>query len=124
MASNNEASGSQSEEYWEALEIVDEDRTRYKVKWAGIDPQTGEPWEDSWTLKAYVTPDLKQVWIKKKKLAAQTKQQKRKSSASTRKSRGTSASTTSTRTKTKRTLRSSPEDDHEEAPSKVSKGNN
>lgn len=69
-------------QYWEALEILAEDRKRYKIKWAGIDADTGEPWEDSWTLKEYVTDDLINSWTRKKELAAKQKREKRATTSS------------------------------------------
>lgn len=34
--------------YWTAETILDEDRTRYRIKWEGIDPKTGRPYEPTW----------------------------------------------------------------------------
>ncbi|KAH7868045.1 uncharacterized protein C8R40DRAFT_1063003 [Lentinula edodes] len=47
---------------WDAVAIVDERATAFKVKWAGTDPETGEPWADSWVAKCDVTPDMVDVW--------------------------------------------------------------
>lgn len=91
--SSDEADSEQSGQYWQALEILAEDRRRYKIRWAGTDPDTGEPWENSWTLKEYVTSDLVQTWKRKKQQATKAKKETRASSsrkpAATRKSRAT-----------------------------------
>lgn len=39
---------STGETWWIIDEIIAEKATRYKVTWAGYNPQTGEPWEPSW----------------------------------------------------------------------------
>ena len=31
------------------------------VKWLGFDPDTGEPWRDSWVRKAWLTADLREA---------------------------------------------------------------
>ncbi|OBZ71740.1 hypothetical protein A0H81_08750 [Grifola frondosa] len=43
----------------EALEILDEG---YLVRWAGIDPETGEPWKPSWMSKGNCTDGLVARW--------------------------------------------------------------
>ena len=47
---------------WEVIEITAEDRKNYKVKWAGIDPQTGKPWKQSWVPKHDCTDVLVMQW--------------------------------------------------------------
>ncbi|KAJ3720582.1 hypothetical protein C8R42DRAFT_582513 [Lentinula raphanica] len=47
---------------WDALEIVGESATRFKIKWDGIDPATGRRWLDSWVQKHDATPDLVKAW--------------------------------------------------------------
>ncbi|KAJ3871197.1 hypothetical protein F5051DRAFT_341253 [Lentinula edodes] len=47
---------------WDAVAIVGERKKHFRVKWAGMDPVTGEPWEDSWVPKHNVTPDLVETW--------------------------------------------------------------
>lgn len=43
---------SSGDTWWIIDEIIAEKATRYKVIWAGYDPQTGEPWEPSWVRAA------------------------------------------------------------------------
>lgn len=59
-----------SQELWEILEILDESRWQYLVTWAGIDPETGKPWEPSWTDKPLKSaPELVKAWNAKKAAA-------------------------------------------------------
>lgn len=44
------------------LKIVDESHTQYLVKWAGNDPDTDAPWEDSWVEKAMAAQHLLPGW--------------------------------------------------------------
>jgi len=48
--------------YWPALEILNETKYDYLVKWDGVDPETGRAWEPSWTRKSEVTDDLIEAW--------------------------------------------------------------
>ncbi|KAK7690285.1 hypothetical protein QCA50_006940 [Cerrena zonata] len=113
-----------SDEQWEALEITGEDSKRYKIKWAGIDPDTREPWEDSWTLKKDVTSGLVNAWNYKKALVAQ---QKRKTQTST--SSSTSKSVVARKSRVARSKHSEDssesirqwESDYEEVPKKPAK---
>ncbi|KAE9392616.1 hypothetical protein BT96DRAFT_264993 [Gymnopus androsaceus JB14] len=50
---------------WDAVEIVAELGNKFKVKWDGIDPGTGKPWQDSWVLKHDATDDLVAAWREK-----------------------------------------------------------
>lgn len=50
------------ETLWEVIEILDERPTKYKVKWAGLDPKTGKPWPPSWVLKHDCTDYLVREW--------------------------------------------------------------
>ncbi|KAF9002425.1 hypothetical protein BDQ17DRAFT_1326554 [Cyathus striatus] len=52
---------------WEVIEITAEKERMFKVKWAGIDPQTNKPWGQSWVPKRDVTDDLVLAWKRKKK---------------------------------------------------------
>lgn len=52
--------------YWPALEILNERKRDYLVRWDGINPETGKTWEPSWTQKSEVTDDLIEVWDAKK----------------------------------------------------------
>ncbi|KAJ3983453.1 hypothetical protein F5890DRAFT_192885 [Lentinula detonsa] len=47
---------------WDAVEIVGESATQFKIKWDGMNPATGKPWPDSWVQKHDATPDLVQGW--------------------------------------------------------------
>ncbi|KAK0199653.1 hypothetical protein DFS33DRAFT_181166 [Desarmillaria ectypa] len=51
---------------WTVLEILQEKGKRYKVKWAGIDPETKKSWPPSWVPKHDCTPDLVMEWKRKK----------------------------------------------------------
>ena len=50
---------------WDAVEIVAELGNQFKIKWDGINPDTGQTWEDSWVLKHDVTNDLVSAWREK-----------------------------------------------------------
>jgi hypothetical protein len=54
---------------WEAEAILDEDpgKKKFLLKWAGVDPHTGEPWAHSWEDKNGVTQNLIDEWKAKKK---------------------------------------------------------
>ncbi len=54
------------ETLWTVLEILQEKGKRYKVKWAGIDPETKKSWAPSWVHKHDCTPDLVAEWKRKK----------------------------------------------------------
>lgn len=60
---------------WEVIEILAERGNRYKVKWAGDDPQTGKPWAPSWVAKHDCTDKLIHEWKLK-----QAKKKKKKDS--------------------------------------------
>ena len=51
-----------NETLWSVLEIIKEDKKRYLVKWEGIDPDTGKPWDPSWVPKRDCTDDLIYEW--------------------------------------------------------------
>jgi len=59
-----------SDNMFRAEEILDEKMLKrggqYLVKWAGIDPMTGEDWEPSWEPKQNVTDDLIKDWKSRK----------------------------------------------------------
>lgn len=60
-------SGSYRGTWWEVVEIVEEDAgKRYKVRWAGKDPKTGQPWPLDWVPNSHCSSDLIQDWEKKK----------------------------------------------------------
>jgi hypothetical protein len=67
---------------WEVVEIMGEDETKYKVKWAGFDPRTGEPWEESWVLKRDCTDELVKSWKIAKALKGKQKGKKGEPSSS------------------------------------------
>lgn len=54
------------ENMWDIDGIVEEDRGKYKVKWAGENPATGKGWRDSWVKKSEVTPDVAEIWKEEK----------------------------------------------------------
>jgi hypothetical protein len=39
---------SSQDNYWEAIEILDQKGDQFLVSWAGIDPETGKQWEPTW----------------------------------------------------------------------------
>jgi hypothetical protein len=47
---------------WEAIEITGEKPGFYKIRWAGIDPDTGKPWKQSWSEKEDCTEGLIREW--------------------------------------------------------------
>lgn len=51
---------------WTVLAITDERKGKYKVKWAGINPETGRPWPQNWVPRADCTDDLVAEWKRKK----------------------------------------------------------
>jgi hypothetical protein len=50
------------ETLWKVIEITAERPKQYKVKWEGINPDTGKPWAQSWVPKSDCTDDLRKVW--------------------------------------------------------------
>ncbi|KAJ3782564.1 hypothetical protein GGU10DRAFT_77679 [Lentinula aff. detonsa] len=89
---------------WDAVEIVGESATQFKIKWDGMNPATGKPWPDSWVQKHDATPDLVQGWRlnhPRKISTASTSSRRRAKTSSTRtrkgKSRGGSGTTASRR---------------------------
>jgi hypothetical protein len=59
-----------SEIYWAAIEILEDNGTHYRIRWDGTDPATGSPYEPTWELHEFVTPDLEEKW--KETIAAQS----------------------------------------------------
>ncbi|KAI0300559.1 hypothetical protein B0F90DRAFT_1629563 [Multifurca ochricompacta] len=57
---------SSEETSWEAVEIVAEDGRRYRVRWAGNDPNTGKPWPLAWVDTSRCSLDLIDEWERKK----------------------------------------------------------
>ncbi|KAF9500273.1 hypothetical protein BDN71DRAFT_1194826 [Pleurotus eryngii] len=78
------------ENLWEVLEITAERSNSYRVKWAGTDPTTGKPWQQSWVPKHDCTPELVSSWKRKKhakrKGKSSTGSTTRRSASATRKS--------------------------------------
>ncbi|KAF7419244.1 hypothetical protein PC9H_001831 [Pleurotus ostreatus] len=78
------------ENLWEVLEITAERSNSYRVKWAGTDPSTGKPWQQSWVPKHDCTPELVSSWRQKKRSKRQGKSSAgsttRRSGSATRKS--------------------------------------
>src|SRR6266849_7200511 len=71
MASGSHRSGSnpssiQESWWWDAIEIVEEDGKRYRVRWAGKDPESGKPWPLDWVPNSHCSVDLIRDWEKKK----------------------------------------------------------
>jgi hypothetical protein len=53
---------------WQVIEIIAEKGDKYKVSWAGNDPDTSKPWPPSWVFKRDCTDDLVRDWKRKKAL--------------------------------------------------------
>ncbi|KAF9442661.1 hypothetical protein P691DRAFT_637605, partial [Macrolepiota fuliginosa MF-IS2] len=51
-----------SQTLWEVLEIVAERKDQYRVRWAGVDPETGKPWPLDWVPKEDCTDPLVITW--------------------------------------------------------------
>lgn len=51
---------------WEVVEILDERKNWYKVRWAGFDPATKQPWPLEWVPKVDCTDSLVLAWKRKK----------------------------------------------------------
>jgi hypothetical protein len=66
------------ETLWTVLEIVKENRDKYLVKWEGVDPDTGKPWDLSWVPKRDCTNDLIHDWKVSKAKKTQARKRKRK----------------------------------------------
>ncbi|KAF8132722.1 hypothetical protein K438DRAFT_1641956 [Mycena galopus ATCC 62051] len=49
----------------QSVQIIGEWGLRYQIQWAGTDPNTGKPWEPSWTSKSSMAKDLVAVWKEK-----------------------------------------------------------
>ncbi|KAF8900722.1 hypothetical protein CPB84DRAFT_1621508, partial [Gymnopilus junonius] len=47
---------------WEVIEILEEKKGKYRVQWAGEDPNTMKPWPPQWVPKQDVTDDLVVDW--------------------------------------------------------------
>jgi hypothetical protein len=43
-------------DWYEIESIIGEKATRYRVRWKGIDPQTGLPWKPEWVRAASPSP--------------------------------------------------------------------
>ncbi|KAF4584924.1 hypothetical protein EYR40_001750 [Pleurotus pulmonarius] len=88
------------ENLWEVLEITAERTNSYRVKWAGTDPSTGKPWQQSWVPKHDCTPELVSSWKKRKRAKQKGKSSTgsttRRSGSATRKSTSSAPSDAST----------------------------
>jgi hypothetical protein len=45
---------SSQDDYWEAIEILDQKGGKYLVSWAGIDSATGKQWDPTWVRRVTV----------------------------------------------------------------------
>jgi len=57
-----------TEGWFEAVEILNEERGKFLISWAGTDPATGRPYEPSWEPKSYANKQLRADWQARKKL--------------------------------------------------------
>ncbi|KAI9722949.1 MAG: hypothetical protein M1812_001398 [Candelaria pacifica] len=80
---------------WALRDIIDENRTYYKIDWEGIDPETGRRYEPSWEPKGNANRDAIEDWEEKKREKAAHNaaegrlRRSRPSKGSTRSTRGT-----------------------------------
>lgn len=51
---------------YEVEQITAERGNKYRVKWAGVNPETGTPWPQDWVHKRDCTDDLVADWQQKK----------------------------------------------------------
>jgi len=65
------------ETLWKVIEIIDERKKDYLVKWEGIDPDKNKPWDPSWVPKHDCTDDLVASWKLFKKTRKPTKKTKK-----------------------------------------------
>ncbi|KZT09582.1 uncharacterized protein LAESUDRAFT_511729 [Laetiporus sulphureus 93-53] len=83
------------EQLYDAIEILAERGNQYKVRWDGVDPQTGKPWAPSWVGKHDCTDNLIYEWkvkqARKKKRAEKRKSKARSSVSSSRTTRQSDA---------------------------------
>ncbi|KAI0756801.1 hypothetical protein C8Q80DRAFT_57114 [Daedaleopsis nitida] len=86
-------------DFWDVVEITDERRGLFKVKWAGVDPATGKSWPQSWVKSGDCTEDLIVDWKRKQRI--------KKEAAARRKSGGTKTRAPATLSRTKKDSRSS-----------------
>ncbi|KAL6310154.1 hypothetical protein BKA93DRAFT_821209 [Sparassis latifolia] len=84
------------ETLWEVIEILAEKGSRYRVRWAGNDPTTGQPWAPSWVPKKDCTDKLIQEWK-----VAQAKKKRVKEKKSDGKGRASTSSSRTSRTSKK-----------------------
>ncbi|KAL7275782.1 hypothetical protein RUND412_001261 [Rhizina undulata] len=77
------AESSQGEVWCQIKEIIGERRSRYRIVWEGIDPETGLPWKPEWKKKNEITEDALAdwKWRKKEKRKKKKAQRKRRKSA-------------------------------------------
>lgn len=68
-----------SQELYEAIEILDERPGKYLIRWEGTDPISGKPYAPSWEDKEGCTPLLVQDWKRAKRLELQATKRKRRS---------------------------------------------
>ncbi|KAN0082488.1 hypothetical protein V8E55_008283 [Tylopilus felleus] len=88
---------------WAVQEITAERGNKYKVKWVGVDPDTGKPWAQSWVAKHDCTNDLVIQWkARKKRLAAGKKRGRRTSTASRASGASKQAGSSTSGTRTRR----------------------
>ncbi|EGG05244.1 uncharacterized protein MELLADRAFT_88202 [Melampsora larici-populina 98AG31] len=57
---------SESQIDWDAIEILEETRKKYLIKWAGVNPDTNEPWDPSWEPKENAGEALVKAWMDSK----------------------------------------------------------
>lgn len=55
------------EPYWLAIEILQENQTKFLIRWEGTDPTTGLPYEPTWEPKRNANEELRAAWAAEKK---------------------------------------------------------
>ncbi|KAI0328156.1 hypothetical protein GY45DRAFT_1326691 [Cubamyces sp. BRFM 1775] len=89
-----------SDDWYEAIDIVAEKRGMYKVRWGGVNPETGKPWPDSWVPKKDCSDTLIKSWkaqqAEKKKAQAQRRKSRASNASSKSVKRSASTSTAAT----------------------------
>ncbi|KAJ8468385.1 hypothetical protein ONZ51_g9676 [Trametes cubensis] len=95
--------------WYEAIDIVAERKGMYKVRWGGVDPKTGKPWEDSWVSTRDCSKQLIASWKEQQAAKKKAQAQRRKSRASNASSKGTKRSASTSTAATSRQLQQIPE---------------
>lgn len=59
--------GAAQDKFYPVKRIVGESaKDEFEVEWEGLNPETGESWENSWVPSDHCTDDLKETWREEK----------------------------------------------------------